>query len=214
MRVVAYARVSTKLQEHPGAQLGELRRVGHARGWEIVGEFIETASGGDKKRPQLAAALGAIRRGEARGLVAVSMDRIARSVPHLLDIVGDLGAWRGELICPRDGQLDTTTAAGRMFFHVRAAMAEFERDLARERAREYIAVRRAQGLPHGRRDTLGPQALQMAISLRLGAAPMPWRSIAGYLATAGMGNHQAATVCRRVREAMGLVRKPPPVVNA
>jgi len=202
LRVVAYARVSTLLQEHPAAQLAQLRTVGAARGWEIVAEEIETASGADKKRPRLAAAMSKIRAGEGNALAATSLDRIGRSTLHLLSLVDDLRAFGAELICVNDGQLDTTTAGGRVVFTIRAAFAEFERELSRQRAREYAAVRKAAGLPHGRRDTLGP-ALAVAVKLRQAAPPLSWRAIAAQLAKRGLGDHDHATIARRVRQAVG-----------
>jgi len=158
-RAILYARVSTVLQEQPEMQLGELRRVAASRSWSVAGELVERASGADRKRPRLAEAMATIAAGRANILAAVSLDRITRSVGHLIELVDDLQSYRAELVCPRDGQLDTTTAQGRAFLVVRGVFAELERELARERAREFSRERAAQGLPIGRPKAIPPRAL-------------------------------------------------------
>ncbi len=204
--VVPYARVSTKLQEHPDAQISELQRIGTVRGWSWACDpLIETASGADRARPQLARAMALIRAGQANALAAVSLDRISRSLSHTLELFEQLQAHGAQLICTRDGDLDTTTPAGRAMMQLRAVFAEFERGLARERSREYAAVRKAEGLPIGRHDSLAPATLARAIELRRGPAPPSWRAIASRLEAEGFASHPAATLSRRVRA----VQNPP-----
>jgi DNA invertase Pin-like site-specific DNA recombinase len=202
--VVPYARVSTKLQEHPDAQVAELRRVGANRGWRWACEpFIETASGADRARPELARAMALIRAGRANALAAVSLDRISRSLTHTLEIFETLAAHGAALICTRDGDLDTTTPAGMAMMQLRAVFAEFERALARERSREYAAVRKSQGLRTGRPDSLSAAALARAIELRTGPRPPSWRAIRAQLVSEGFPSHPPATLHRRAQQAAG-----------
>lgn len=216
--VVLYARVSTILQQNAAAQLAELRTVARARGWKIIAEFTEQASGADDARPQLEAALTVLRSGRAKLLAAVSLDRITRSLSHLLKLLDILQSYRADLVCTRDGNLDTTTASGRAFIQVRGVFAEMERALDSERAKEFAAIRKAQGLPNGRPQIMSIGAVARALQLRktivvdagAGAAgdqrPPTWAEIAKKLRAEGFGEISAATICRRVGE---VVRNPP-----
>lgn len=203
--MVPYARVSTVLQEHPDAQIAELRRVGQARGWVFVGAggaidgepFIESASGADRSRPQLAAAMALIKSGHANALASVSLDRVTRSLAHLLQLVDELQAYRAELICTRDGELDTTTPTGKAFIHIRGVMAELERALSVERSREYAKIRIAEGKPHGRPNSLPSDALVMAVALRQGQHS--WRAIVRQLVAAGFPAFDHSLVAKQVR---------------
>lgn len=208
--VVLYARVSTILQQNAKAQLAELRTVGKARGWKIVGEFTEQASGADNDRPQLAAALAVLRTGRGRILAAVSLDRVTRSLAHLLQLLDILQSYRADLVCTRDGALDTTTASGRAFIAVRGVFAQMERELDSERSREFAAIRKAQGLPNGRPQLMTVGAVVRALQLRRRTEDdgriHTWAWIAARLQEEGFGEISAATICRRVGEA---VRNPP-----
>jgi DNA invertase Pin-like site-specific DNA recombinase len=218
--VVLYARVSTILQQNAASQLAELRAVARARGWKIVAEFTEQASGADDERPKLLAALEVLRSGRAKLLAAVSLDRVTRSLSHLLKLIAILQAYRADLVCTRDGNLDTTTASGRAFIQVRGVFAEMERALDSERAKEFAAIRKAQGLPNGRPLIMSIGAVARAIALRRGGPSCPdarsegfpdqrpptWSEIAKKLRAEGFGEISAATICRRVGEA---VRNPP-----
>jgi DNA invertase Pin-like site-specific DNA recombinase len=127
--LIGYARVSTGGQSVQ-RQVDELRKAGCA---EIL---EETASGADRSRPVLAALLCRIRRGET--LVVVKLDRLARSLEHLLEVVRTLearGAWLRVLGDP----IDTATPQGRFMLQMLGAVAEFERALIRERVASGLA---------------------------------------------------------------------------
>jgi DNA invertase Pin-like site-specific DNA recombinase len=208
--VVLYARVSTILQQNAAAQLAELRTVARARGWKIVAEFTEQASGADDERPKLLAALEVLRSGRAKLLAAVSLDRVTRSLSHLLKLIDILQDYSADLVCTRDGNLDTTTASGRAFLQVRGVFAEMERSLDSERAKEFAAIRKAQGLPNGRPQIMTIGAVARALQLRKrkedDGTVHTWAWIAARLEEEGFGEISAATICRRVGEA---VRNPP-----
>ena len=140
MTVLGYARVSTAHQS-PDMQIDALKQAGAERIW------TEQVSGGRDDRPELAALLAYARRGDV--LAVWRLDRLGRSLPHLLKVVEDLDAAGVELRSLTEA-IDTTTAGGRLVFHVFAAVAQFERALAGERSAAGVAAARAAGRNPGR----------------------------------------------------------------
>jgi DNA invertase Pin-like site-specific DNA recombinase len=153
---IGYARVSTN-DQHPEAQGERLAAAGCERIFTEPG-----VSGKLARRPQWDACLAQLRPGDA--LVCVRLDRIGRSVGNLIEVVSDLEQRQVDLIVLDQG-IDTTTAAGRMMFHILAAIAEFERDLIVERTRDGLAAARARGRVGGRKRKLAPA--QVAHARRL-----------------------------------------------
>ena len=146
-----YARVSTRDKgQDPEMQLTELREFAAKRGWELVGEFVDVGVSGSKdSRPQLDAMM---RLAKARKLDVIAvwkLDRFGRSLRHLVDAIAELEALGVAFVSLHDN-LDLTTPAGRMMFHVIGAMAEFERALIRERVRAGLAHARSKGQKLGR----------------------------------------------------------------
>ena len=121
--LLGYARVSTTDQQ-PHVQVDALERAGCYR------VFTETASGARTDRPTLDQVLDQLRPGDT--LVVWKLDRLGRSLRHLVDTVTGL-ADRGVGFRSLQEAIDTTTPGGKLVFHVFAALAEFERDLIRER---------------------------------------------------------------------------------
>ena len=150
--LVGYARVSTRDQS-PALQLDALREAGCER------TFMEKASGAQRDRPELAAALDYIRAGDT--LVVWKLDRLARSVRQLVETAEDLQQ-RGIGLRVLTQQIDTTTPGGRLVFHVFAAMAEFERELTLERTHAGLASAKALGRRGGRKPALGPAEVKRA----------------------------------------------------
>ncbi|ORV86363.1 recombinase family protein [Mycolicibacterium iranicum] len=140
MSVLGYARVSTAHQT-TDMQVQALNAAGAERVW------TETMSGGRDDRPELAALLDYARAGDV--LMVWRLDRLGRSLPHLLSVVEDLDA-RGVELRSLTESIDTTTAGGRLVFHVFAAVAQFERALAAERSAAGVAAARAAGRVPGR----------------------------------------------------------------
>ncbi len=138
--LVAYARVSTADQS-PQLQLDALK----AAGCEKV--FVETASGAQRDRPELTSALTYLREGDC--LTVWKLDRLARSLPQLITTVADLEARRIGFRSLTEA-IDTTSAGGRLIFHIMGALAEFERTLIRERTRAGLDAARARGRKGGR----------------------------------------------------------------
>lgn len=140
MAVLGYARVSTAHQS-VDMQVQALKTAGVDRIW------TETMSGGRDDRPELAALLDYARAGDV--LAVWRLDRLGRSLPHLLTVVGDLDA-RGVELRSLTESIDTTTPGGRLVFHVFGAVAQFERALAAERSAAGVAAARAAGRVPGR----------------------------------------------------------------
>jgi DNA invertase Pin-like site-specific DNA recombinase len=109
--------------------------------------FEDVASGAQAERPGLTQALAFVRPGDT--LAVWKLDRLGRSLPHLIEAVTALRE-RGVGFRSLQESLDTTTSGGKLVFHVFAALAEFERDLIRERTRAGLAAARARGRKGGR----------------------------------------------------------------
>ncbi len=152
---LGYARVST-LDQHPELQLDALQAAGCAR------IFVERASGALDTRPELAKVLDHLRPGDT--LVVWKLDRLGRSLRHLIDVVGELER-RGVGFKSLQEALDTTTPGGRLVFHLFGALAEFERDLVRERTRAGLAAARARGRVGGRPPRMTPEKAAVARQL-------------------------------------------------
>ncbi len=144
MRCAIYARVSTTGNgQDVGLQLEELRRVATQRGWQVVAEYIdEGISGSVEERPALAAMMKAVRTAKVDLVVCWKLDRLGRSLQHLLRVMDDLTAAGVGFVAVRDAGIDTTTAQGRLLLQLLGAFAEFERAMIRERV--IAGVRRAQ----------------------------------------------------------------------
>lgn len=153
---IGYARVSTTLQE-PALQLDALERAGALR------TFVDHASGATMARPQLTAALDFLREGDT--LAVWRLDRLGRSLRDLIDQVNSLGE-RGIGFMSLTEGIDTSTAAGRMVFHIFGAIGEFERELIRERTVAGLDAARARGRKGGRPPVLTPARVAAALALR------------------------------------------------
>jgi DNA invertase Pin-like site-specific DNA recombinase len=149
-RLVVYARVSTADQTVQN-QLNELRQYAVLRGWVIAQEFIDEGISGIKEsRPGFDALLNNARRRQFDTLLVWSLDRVGRSLRHLVIVLDELQHAGVTLISLREG-LDLSTAAGRFQTAVIAALAEFERSRLRERTLAGLARAKAQGKRLGRR---------------------------------------------------------------
>jgi DNA invertase Pin-like site-specific DNA recombinase len=127
--------------------------------------YSDTASGKKDDRPGLAACLQALREGDT--LVVWKLDRLGRSLRHLVNVVHDLTN-RGVGLRVLTGQgaaIDTTTPAGKLVFGIFASLAEFvERDLISERTRVGLASARARGRKGGRKPKMTPAKLRLAMA--------------------------------------------------
>lgn len=141
MATIGYVRVSTQ-DQNPDSQTDALEGVGCDK------IFIDHASGKLAKRPALSDALGYLRDGDT--LIVTKLDRLGRSVRNLKEIADQLEQ-QGIALKALSQGIDTTTPGGRLFFHMLAAIAEFEHDLIVERTQEGLSAARARGRSGGRR---------------------------------------------------------------
>jgi len=147
-RSAIYARVSTT-EQAPENQLQVLRAFAGARGWAVT-EFVDHGvSGAKDRRPALDLMLAAVRTRKVDVVMVVKLDRLARSTRHLVTLVAEFEALKVDLVV-LDQAIDTTTPAGRLLFHMLAAIAEFERDLIRDRVLAGLRRARAEGQHLGR----------------------------------------------------------------
>jgi DNA invertase Pin-like site-specific DNA recombinase len=153
--LIGYARIST-LDQTLALQQDALT----AAGCEQL--YTDTASGSVTERPGLSQALSHLRAGDT--LVVWRLDRLGRSLPHLIETVRQLQE-RGIGFRSLPEQLDTRTSGGKLVFHVFGALAEFERDLVRERTHAGVVAARARGRLFGRPRRLTPQQVKQLRSL-------------------------------------------------
>jgi len=147
-----YARVSTG-EQTLNAQKDALRAAG------CVEIFSDVASGASTDRGGLEAILAALQ--PADTLVVARLDRLGRSMPHLVATIAALEA-RGVGFKSLAESIDTTSAAGRLVLHIFASLADFEREVIRERTRDALAAKKRRGEPVGRRKALSPSRLSAA----------------------------------------------------
>lgn len=152
MTIIGYARVSTSDQE-TALQHDALSNAGCER------VFEDRASGVKTDRPGLAEALRYLRDGDT--LTVWKLDRLGRSMKHLIEIVAELEA-RGVGFRSITENIDTTTPGGRLIFHVFGALAQFERDLIRERTRAGLRAAEERGRQGGRQAVVTPEKLAKA----------------------------------------------------
>ncbi len=150
-RVAIYARVSTNGQTVTN-QLRELRQVAKHQGWKVVGEFIDRGVSGAKgraQRPQFDKLCNAATRREIDLIMSWSVDRLGRSLQHLVTFLGEIHAKGVDLYLHQQG-VDTSTPAGKALFQMCGVFAEFERSMIQERVKAGLARARAQGKTLGR----------------------------------------------------------------
>jgi DNA invertase Pin-like site-specific DNA recombinase len=180
VRIAIYTRVSTPTQSTEN-QRNDLERLAAARGWNIVAQFTDdgiTGATGRNGRPALDAMLKAATRGEFDLVAVWALDRLGRSLQHLVETVNELRALSVDLFSYQQS-LDTTTPAGRLAFQVFGALSEYERSLIKERVRAGIERARRNGTKLGRPTNLNDSVRAAIIALR--AKDQPIRKIASQL---------------------------------
>lgn len=162
-RVAIYARVSTTGKgQDADLQVDELLEHARERGWAVVKVAVDDgASGAKRDRAALQDVLEEIERGRVDVLLIWKLDRLARSLNHLLEVAEFLRARSVELVSTRDAHIDTTTPAGRFTLQILGAVAELERTLIQERVQAGVDRARAEGKHCGRpRVLVDPRAVE------------------------------------------------------
>ncbi|OGX11714.1 MAG: hypothetical protein A2351_07100 [Omnitrophica bacterium RIFOXYB12_FULL_50_7] len=149
-RVGIYARVSTGHQDVQ-MQLMELREVAIQRNWTVIQEYVDDGySGSRTDRPALSQMMDAARSGKLDLIAVWKLDRLGRSLQHLLQVLDELAHHGVGFISLRDSGIDTTTAQGKLMVSIIGAFAEFEKSLIVERVRAGVARAQANGTHCGR----------------------------------------------------------------
>jgi DNA invertase Pin-like site-specific DNA recombinase len=133
MKVALYARVSTD-EQNADKQIVELRKYCEYSHHEIVGEFSDTISGMKDSRPELDRLMKSVFLGGIEAVIIWKLDRLGRSLKHLISIVEQLEGKNIGLIVITQG-FDTTKPEGKLFFHIFGAIAQFERELISARTK-------------------------------------------------------------------------------
>ena len=190
-RAALYARVSTD-EQSPDLQVEELRRLAEQRGWRVVDEYVDRGVSGVKEsRPALDALLADAQAGKLDLVAVWKLDRLGRSLQHLLRTLDSLTGWGVQFVSARDSGIDTTSPSGRLMLHMLAAFAQFERDLLRERVIAGVRRAQAQGKHCGRKP--------VKIDLRPAVAMLDRGH--GIKTTARSLGVSVSTLRRRLREA-------------
>lgn len=153
--LIGYARIST-FEQDIALQLDALKKAG------CDNIFDDTASGATTQRPGLTEAVSYVRRGDT--LVVWRLDRLGRSLRHLIDVITDLEK-RGIGFRSLQESIDTTTSGGRLIFQIFGALAEFERNLIRERTQAGLTAARMRGRKGGRPKALDAKKTELAYHL-------------------------------------------------
>ncbi len=155
MKVALYIRVS-KQDQHPENQIINLKQFAENRKYEIYNVYVDKISGSKDTRPALFEMMEDARSFKFNAIVVWKLDRLGRSLQHLIKIVGALKRYNIDLICATQN-IDTTTSTGKFTFYLFGAIAELERELITERIN--LGLERAKlegkmlGRPKGKKDT-------------------------------------------------------------
>ena len=173
-RAALYARVSTNNGQNPEMQIAELREYCERRGWGIAEEFIDSGvSGSKERRPALDRLLVDCRRRAVDAVVVYRYDRFARSLRQLVNALAEFNALGIDFISLHEG-IDTSTPQGKLVFGIFGSIAEFERELIRDRVRSGIAAAKSKGKRLGRPNAVVDDS-QVAL---LRAQGLSWATIA------------------------------------
>jgi DNA invertase Pin-like site-specific DNA recombinase len=147
-RVAIYTRVST-LDQSDGGQEKELRELAERKGWTIHGVYQDKVSGLKKTRPELDRLLADAKRGHFSHVLVWRIDRLGRSVSHLLEVLETLNILGIKFLSLNEA-IDTSTPAGMLIFTVLGSVAAFERSILVERVRMGIQHAKRRGVKLGR----------------------------------------------------------------
>lgn len=204
--LIGYARVSMN-DQHLDLQKDALKKASCKK------LFTDVASGTKSDRPGLARAVEFARDGDT--LVVWKLDRFGRSLAHLIEGVRQLQA-RGIGFRSLNESIDTTTSTGKLIFHVFGALAEFERDIIRERTKAGLASARARGRKGGRPRVLDGEKLALARSMYQDVNNSP-RAICETLGISSATLYRYASTKRRAKpapQASTATRRSPKVTKA
>jgi len=132
-RCAIYARVSTE-EQNPQIQIDELKTISSQQNYMVFDIYVDKVSGTKSSRPELMRLLKDAKNKRFDVVLCYKLDRLGRSLQHLIKIISYFQKWDVDFICTSQN-IDTTTSSGRLVFHIFAAIAEFERELISERTK-------------------------------------------------------------------------------
>jgi DNA invertase Pin-like site-specific DNA recombinase len=195
-RAAIYARVSTvDGRQDPETQLRQLREYAERRGFPVVHEYVDHASGSRNDRAEYRAMLEAARRRRFDVLLVWRYDRFARSLRELVNALAEFEGLGIDFVSYNEGA-DTTTPQGKLLFGIMASLAEFERSLIAERVKAGMQRAKAQG-KHTGRPAL-PSLTRAKIEELLRQEPPP--SLRGIAKQAGVSPETVRKVAKTVSE--------------
>ena len=166
-QVVIYGRVSTDKQTVSN-QLNDLREVANRSGWEVIDEYLDEGISGSKgrdKRPEFDRLLKDANRKKFDGILVWSIDRLGRSLQHLVSFLNDVQVKDIDLYIHQQG-IDTATMTGKMMFQMCGVFAEFERNIIRERVKSGLDRAKKEGKTLGRPTNVSENTKATVIELR------------------------------------------------
>jgi putative DNA-invertase from lambdoid prophage Rac len=192
MKIVLYLRVSTDRQT-TDSQAIELREYCTRRKWGIAKEYSDTSSGAKFSRVGLDALMRDVRHNRVDVVVAYKLDRLGRSLPHLAQLIAELTAHQVALVIPQQG-IDTSASnpAAQLQLNILCAVAEFEREIIRERVNAGLKAARARGSRLGRPGTLSKHLPRVRELRRAG---MSIAAISRELGLAYSSTHKLVSLC-------------------
>jgi DNA invertase Pin-like site-specific DNA recombinase len=195
MNIALYLRVSTDRQS-TDSQAVELRDYCARRGWSDTVEYSDTSSGAKFSRAGLETMMKDVRRHRIHTVVAFKLDRLGRSLPHLAQLIGEMTTHGTALVIPGQN-IDTSASnpAGRLQMHVLMAVAEFEREIIRERVNAGLRAAKARGVRLGRPSSLEKHRGDVG---RLLAQGMTVSAIGRELELPYSSTHKLARLCKTV----------------
>ncbi len=161
MKVATYSRVSTSDKtQKPEVQVEELRRFSSARGWEVAHEIVDHGfSGGTDQRPGLKQLMALVRAREVDAVVVVKLDRLFRSLRHLVITLDEFQALGVTFVATKDA-VDFSTPSGRLLIQILGCLSEFEKSLLVERTKLGLEYARRHGKRLGRPQIHDPEKIR------------------------------------------------------
>lgn len=138
MKVAIYCRISTE-EQNLNNQITLCKKFCESKDWEIYKIYKDVVSGAKSSRPEFNKLLEDMRHFKFRAIVVTKIDRLGRSLRHLISLLDEFNLKRVEFVAVTQN-IDTTSPAGRLQWQIMGAFAEFERELIRERTREGLYV--------------------------------------------------------------------------
>ena len=192
-QVAIYCRVSTDDQSCE-RQERDLRAFARRAGHKVVAVFKETASGADNGRPERAKVLALARGHKIDAILVTELSRWGRSTQDLVQTLDDLHGWKVSVLAQTGLSFDLSTASGKLMRTIMAGLAEFERDLIRDRVKSGLAAARARGVKLGRQVGQRPSDKKAKRVLGMHADGLSYRLIARNV---GLSKNTVMDIVRR-----------------